>query len=381
MNLIDFFKAVFSAFLGLVIGIFSATSTLPANLTENISPPASTTPIVAKKSVSTTTQKITPDKKKTTSLSPVPEMSESIPTQENLSRESSILQDKIGVNPSEVNEKIRLALVNIICTTKTGGLFKPISGSGVLIDKRGVILTNAHIGQYLLLKNYIIPNFLTCTIRTGSPAYPRYTADLLYISPRWISEHASDITTQEPLGTGQYDYALLLITGGVAEEKLPDSFPYLSFDLTENGYAKGTPVVLASYPAGFLGGINIQQNLYITSSVGTIDEIFTFKENTFDLFSVSGSVVAQKGASGGAVVGSDGQLIGIIATATDANTTSERSLQAITIGHIERSLNEEIGMNLESFVGNNLGERLQSFQKTLMPALTEVLVKELNKTN
>ncbi|KKT74886.1 MAG: hypothetical protein UW71_C0012G0001, partial [Parcubacteria group bacterium GW2011_GWB1_44_7] len=158
-------------------------------------------------------------------------------------------------------------------------------------------------------------------------------------------------------------------------------FPFLPFDSTKNSYEKGAPIVLASYPAGFLGGINIQQNLYITSSVGAIGEIFTFKENTFDLFSVSGSVVAQKGASGGAVVGSDGKLIGIITTATDANTTSERSLQAITIAHIENSLNEEVGMNLESLLSGNLNERFQSFQKNLVPALTGILMKELNKTN
>ncbi|MEK7081814.1 MAG: serine protease [Patescibacteria group bacterium] len=377
MNLIDFFKTLFAAFLGLIISIFSVATPPPANLTENISPPIATTSIIGEKPASTTTQKIIPDKKKPST----PKISEPIPTQENLSRGSLILQDKIGINFNDLNEKVRTVLVNIICTTKIGGLFKPISGSGVLIDKRGVILTNAHIGQYFLLKNYMIPDFLTCVIRTGSPAYPRYTADLLYVSPRWINEHASDITAQEPLGTGQYDYALLLITRAIAEEKLPDSFPSLAYNPTENGYKKGTPVVLASYPAGFLGGINIQQNLYIASSVGTIDGIFTFKENTFDLFSVSGSIVAQKGASGGAIVGTDGQLIGVIATATDANNTSERSLQAITIGHIERSLNEEMTMNLESFLSGDLNERLQSFQKTLAPALTEVLVKELNKVN
>lgn len=198
---------------------------------------------------------------------------------------------------------------------------------------------------------------------------------------RWINEHASDIIVQEPLGTGQYDYALLLITNAVGDSSLPANFPSLPFDFTESNYKKDEPVILASYPAGFLSGINIQQNLYITSSVGTIDNVFTFKENTFDLFSVSGNIVAQKGASGGAIVGTNGQLMGLIVTATDADTTSERSLQAITIAHIERSLNEEVGMSLGSFMGNNLQEWLQSFQKTLAPALTEVLVKELNKAN
>jgi len=377
MGLIDFFKSILAAFLGLIIGFFSATTSPSANLTENISLPASTTPIVKEKTISTTTQKIIFDKKKSVIPPPISKPEVSIPIQP-IEPPVEVVKP---INFSELNEKVRTAIVNIICTSKTGGLFKPISGSGVLIDKRGVILTNAHIGQYLLLKNYMTSDFLTCTIRTGSPAYPRYIADLLYISPRWIKEHASDITTQEPLGTGQYDYALLLITGAVGDNSLPESFPFLPFDSTKNSYEKGAPIVLASYPAGFLGGINIQQNLYITSSVGTIENIFTFKEDTFDLFSISGSIVAQKGASGGAIVNSDGRLIGLIATATDANTTSERSLQAITIDHIERSLNEEMGMDLESFMGNNLQEQLQSFQNTLAPALTEALVKELNKTN
>ncbi|OHA39552.1 MAG: hypothetical protein A3I97_00210 [Candidatus Taylorbacteria bacterium RIFCSPLOWO2_02_FULL_44_35] len=377
MNLIDFFNSMLAAFLGLIISVFSATTALSVNLTENISPFASITPITNEKLVSTTTQATTTGKKKSIPLPPVSQPVVTVPA---LPVEPLVEAIK-PINFNELNEKVRASIVNIICTSKTGGLFKPISGSGVLIDKRGVILTSAHIGQYLLLKNYMTPDFLTCTIRTGSPAYPRYIADLLYISPRWMNEHASDITAQEPLGTGQYDYALLLITGAVGDNSLPASFTSLSFNSTENGYKKGEPVILASYPAGFLGGINIQQNLYITSSVGTIDKVFTFKENTFDLFSISGSVVAQKGASGGAIVNSDGRLIGLIATATDANTTSERSLQAITITHIENSLNEEVGMNLESFMGNNLKERFRSFQETLAPALTEVLVKELNKIN
>ncbi|MFA6273276.1 MAG: serine protease [Candidatus Paceibacterota bacterium] len=377
MNLIDFFKTTLAALLGLIIGVFSTVIPPSANLVENISLPASNTPIVIEKPVSTTTQKVISEKEEPVIPPLIGKPVISIPIQ--------FVEPPVEVpkppNFSEINEKIRTSIVNIICTSKTGGLLKPISGSGVLIDKRGVVLTNAHIGQYFLLKNYMIPDFLTCIIRTGSPAYPRYTADLLYISPRWISEHASDIVVQEPLGTGQYDYALLLITGAIGDNSLPADFPFLPFDPTENGHKKGSSVVLASYPAGFLGGINIQQSLYITSAVGTIDDIFTFDENTFDLLSVSGSVVAQKGASGGAIADIDSRLIGLIVTATNADTTSERFLHAITVAHIERSLNEEMGMNLESFMGNNLQERLQSFQQTLAPALTEVLVKELDKTN
>ena len=73
--------------------------------------------------------------------------------------------------PSEssdaVNSAARAALVNILCTSR--GSVRPISGSGVIIDSRGVILTNAHVAQYVLLAENPAIN-LSCVIRTGSPA-------------------------------------------------------------------------------------------------------------------------------------------------------------------------------------------------------------------
>ena len=57
-------------------------------------------------------------------------------------------EEIIQVSFSKINEVTRDAIVNIFCTTKSGGSFKPITGSGVVIDKRGIILTNAHVAQY-----------------------------------------------------------------------------------------------------------------------------------------------------------------------------------------------------------------------------------------
>ena len=37
---------------------------------------------------------------------------------------------------------------------RLGRLFNPISGSGVIVDSRGVVLTNAHVGQFFLLHDY-----------------------------------------------------------------------------------------------------------------------------------------------------------------------------------------------------------------------------------
>src|SRR5581483_7670669 len=74
------------------------------------------------------------------------------------------------LSPETVNATLRSSLVNILCTTVGGGLFRPISGSGVIIDTRGVILTNAHVAQFFLLKDYPFKNNIQCVVRTGSPA-------------------------------------------------------------------------------------------------------------------------------------------------------------------------------------------------------------------
>src|SRR3989338_2839263 len=79
-------------------------------------------------------------------------------------------QEQNNVLFSTINQKTREALVNIFCVTKSGGIFKPASGSGIIIDKRGIILTNAHVAQYFLLKDYLEQNFIECIVRVGSPA-------------------------------------------------------------------------------------------------------------------------------------------------------------------------------------------------------------------
>src|SRR3989344_2861474 len=82
----------------------------------------------------------------------------------------------------EVNAKARAALVNIICVNTEGNVFSPFSGSGVIVNEKGVILTNAHVAQYFLIKKYNGENLLDCTIRTGAPARYAYKAEPLYIS-------------------------------------------------------------------------------------------------------------------------------------------------------------------------------------------------------
>ena len=279
---------------------------------------------------------------------------------------------------SDINISTREAIVNIFCTTKGGGPFSPTSGSGIIIDERGVILTNAHIAQYFLLRDYPSKDFIDCIIRVGSPAQPRYRASLLFISPDWIEVNAEKIRQQNPLGNGENDYAFLLISEPIRTgAKLPDTFSSANPVLDETVIKKGENVLIAGYPAGFLGGIAIQKDLYITSTITDIEDVFTFKENTLDLFSLGGSIVAQQGASGGAVVTKENGLIGIIVTSSDGDTTDERDLRAITLSHINRSLISNSEMTLEELLGGNLLQKTLDFSSSTVPTLTKLLVDVL----
>lgn len=275
----------------------------------------------------------------------------------------------------KVNTFARKALVNILCNTK-GNDLSPISGTGVLINPKGIILTNAHIAQYFLLKDFKEKDYVSCVARTGSPAYPTYKVELMYISPTWIKDNSRVLKSYNPTGTGENDFAFLRVTGTINGDKLPENFPYLIPDVREF-IEKKEPVLLVSYPAGFLGGQAIQQNLNIASSITEIQDFFTFKGNTIDLISVGGTIVSQKGSSGGGVVDKYVSLLGIISTSSNADTTSQRELRAITLAHINRALQSEIGIGLESFLGQNPEEFAKTFASTTAPLLTKVITDVL----
>ncbi len=269
-----------------------------------------------------------------------------------------------------INTTARLSIVNILCTAKNNDL-SPISGTGIVISPDGLILTNAHVAQYLLLKDLYQKDFISCVIRTGSPAYPRYNVELVYISPLWIESNKTEIKSQNPQGTGENDYAFLRITGGIDGSALP-GLPYLPLNIREK-IDLGEPVVLVSYPAGFLGGLSILQGLSITSAITIIQDIFTFKEGTIDVIDVGGTVVSQKGASGGAVVDKQTTLIGIISTSTNGATTSSRELNAITLSYINRVFKNESGITIPELISSNLADFAKVFQETVAPGLTKTL--------
>lgn len=284
---------------------------------------------------------------------------------------------------SVVNEATRAALVNILCTTRGGGYLHPISGSGVIVSSAGIVLTNAHIGQYFLLRDYLVKNNVTCVIRTGSPATPQYTAELLYLPPAWVNANASQIAAQEGTGTGEHDYAFLRITGRTdPTAKLPASFSYLPMTLDDAFQSE--PVLLAGYPAGFLEGITIERELYITSAISTVSRLYAFDEVGIpEAISVGSTVISQAGSSGGAIVRmQDGALQAIVATASmgdETHSTASRDLYGITLSHIDNSLKAQGQGGIKKLLTGDLAQKATDFANNIAPAELQQLVNALKK--
>lgn len=290
--------------------------------------------------------------------------------------------DSLESDTSDIplTEKIKGALVNVYCQYKTDKYIRTTTGTGVFINQKGVVLTNAHVAQFLLLRDteqHVVD--ANCIIRAGDPAEARYTAELLYISPIWIFENADLIDEESPRGTGERDYALLYVSGTLDKTPLPTRFPAIATDteLLSRG-VMGSTVVTAGYPAEALFRGGADAKLFPVLATTTITTLYTFGSMYADIFSISESPVGEQGASGGPIVTTnDKDMIGLIVTKGDEQTEGPHSLRAITLSYINRTIIEETGFSLAQNMQGDVALRGSIFKKAMVPFLAELLEDEI----
>lgn len=251
------------------------------------------------------------------------------------------------------------AMVNIVCTRAVGEDTRTLSGSGVFIHPKGVILTNAHVAQFLLLET---KGEASCIIRTGSPAEDRFKAEVLHISPLWLHAHLAQINDPEQEGTGERDYALLYVSEAV-EGDVPDTFPFLSLERTALGIQDhGRSVRALGYPAVS------PHHLSLASGETEITELFTFGDRTADVMAIASSSAGARGSSGGAIVSTDNTMLGLIVTQGDT-ASGPRTLRALSLSYIDASIREETGFDLPTLLTSDVQERSRAFTRAITPLL------------
>jgi|CXWL01.1.fsa_nt_gi hypothetical protein len=348
----------------------SITTTSVSAVTEskvvNATTTATTTEIVPKKvselKVITPSVKLTKDTKQKSAASQLSASTQMV-TPAPLASSGNLSFDTVA-------SSLRGALVNIICYAPVGSGLRSISGSGIFIDAKGIILTNAHIAQYFLLAD----RHVSCTIRTGSPAIDAYKAAIIYISPAWIHANATVLTQTLPSGTGEYDFAFLAVTASATSNPLPVSFPSLS--LAQVSPSAQTPVVIASYGAQFLEPNQIQSSLYPTIVFGSVKNVLTFSTTTIDVLALGGSAAAQEGSSGGGVADASGMLVGTITTSTVTGETSTRSLGAITASYIRSAYAREMSSSLDTLLAEPTATAVAEFASQI-PILESIITAHL----
>ncbi len=322
--------------------------------------PAPSLPTIATSTSATTTKKVLPPAK--------PKQSAVAVTPTPITRPAEPSYSSVDLDNSATT--LRVALVNIICYAPAGGPLHSITGSGVIIDSKGIILTNAHIAQYFLL----FDRGISCTIRSGNPASDRYKAALIYIPEPWLRANAKVLTTQDPTGTGEQDFALLAITKSATSVPLPAVYPSILL-ATDSSRARAA-IVIASYGAQFLQSAQVQSSLFPTVVFGSVKDVYTFASTTIDVLALGGSAAAQEGSSGGGVAGGAGTLLGIITTSTTKGDTSTRSLDAITATYIRRAYMNETGKTLDALLAVSLDQSVADFFAQI-PTLEAILTAQL----
>lgn len=253
-----------------------------------------------------------------------------------------------------LDTRIRDAVVNVLCLETSVGRQAYITGSGVVIDSSGVVLTNAHVAQHILRGQHGGES-VKCTVRNGDPASGFRTATLMYMPEKWVTDNFSKLQQTIPTGTGEMDFALLQMDPLIQGEEFP--FLPLISDVTK--VPEVGEVMVAGYPAGSVTVDGLINGLSQRVAQSHIQDVYTFGFSSYDLFAVPVGDMAEHGISGGVVVNSEAEVIGIVATAIKYTPLERSVVNAVTVSHIDEIMRKTTNKSVAGYVAEVPQKRQQ----------------------
>ncbi len=270
------------------------------------------------------------------------------------------------------DQDLRSSVVNIYCTVQIGRNVKAITGSGVVIDSRGIVLTNAHVGQFPLLQGSSVSKNLNCFIRTGSPINNTYGVKTLFVSRDWIYQNYRNISQVNFAETGENDIAILQIVDKATGNPVSKQFNYLP--LSTDALQKNDTISIASYPADSLASRGINAPLTVQVERLRVSDIFSFTQSTsVDLIETSDSLQAQHGSSGGALLDKSNRLAGIIVTTVSGDSPLFKHARGLSIAHINSVVLKDTGRSLNSYISQSTQTIASQFEHNRLDLIQKLI--------
>jgi S1-C subfamily serine protease len=240
------------------------------------------------------------------------------------------LSDIIPTAPKSTPES---AVVRISCVKESGKSMELQSGSGVFVSSKGYILTNSHVAFPISEGTY------DCIVTEASNPSVGYEPEVVYISKAWTDDFAAEMRRGVlPAHTGENDIAILRAKRSINPAiPLPKSFPHIKTSSAEPSV--GDRIKTWGYPAARTGSLIDDLANPIVSGSAKIAALYSFASGGIDVIETTKTATARQGSSGGAILSSNGELVGLTAAVLERNGDSV--ITGLTMSYIRSHLTSD----------------------------------------
>jgi S1-C subfamily serine protease len=302
---------------------FVATPTKPTPATKPQPSKPTTTPSkpVVPPTTPTSTTPVVPTPTQTAPTTPQPVATSTKPLE---------LSDIIPTAPKSTPQS---AVVRISCVKESGKSMELQNGSGVFVSSKGYILTNSHVAFPVSEGTY------DCIVTEASNPSVGYEPEVIYISKAWTDDFAAEMRRGVlPSHTGENDVAILRAKRSINPAiPLPKSFPYIKVSSAEPSI--GDKIKTWGYPAARTGSLIDDLANPIVGDSAKIAALYSFAGGGMDVIETTETATARQGSSGGAILASNGELIGLTAAVLERNGDSV--ITGLTMSYIRSHLTSD----------------------------------------